>query len=173
MFENSKQIKRGLWLGALALMFASSGAQAKSTNPVDWEQVPLPACPTVQGGGDGHSPDPLTVFNQHVELADGELYLLRGRVVLASEKVARGGRKLQPYLELDTDAHPWLAGARRKASPYYMIEGTTAYWRAFSGSYGEIAARAHVQFKTGADGETVQVISLKVIPELSLIPRRE
>lgn len=169
MFKNLKQ---SLWLASVALLLNGAAANAQSNNPIDWAQIPAPACPTVKGGGDGHSPDPLTVFNQYVELSDKELYLLRGTVVLAPGHQGRG-RKLQPYFDVDTGAHPWLGGAHRKRNPVYLIEGTTAYWRAYNGSYGEIAAHARVQFKTDADGEIHQVISLKVIPELSLIPRRE
>lgn len=174
MFTKLRQLKNGLGLmGSFALLFAATGASADSSHSIDWAQIPLPACPTFKGGGDGHSPDPLTIFNQHVELADGEVYLLRGNVMLNTASLGRTKRKLQPYFNVDLQAHPWLANAARKSNPYYVIEGTAGYWRAFNGSYGELAARARVQFKTDADGEVRQVISLRVIPELTLIPRRE
>ena len=134
----------------------------------------MPACPESRGGGDGHSPDPLSTFNRHVELADGELYLLRGTVVLSKNtNVESLSHKLQPYFNVDLSAHPWLGSAKRASSPYYLIEGATSYWRAYAGSYGELAGIAHVQFMTNDDGDTVQVISLKPIPELSMIPRHE
>ena len=160
-----------MWFASVALLLNGAAANAQSNNPIDWAQIPAPACPTVKGGGDGHSPDPLTVFNQYVELRIGALSLARHR--RAGARTSGRGRKLQPYFDVDTGAHPWLGGAHRKRNPVYLIEGTTAYWRAYNGSYGEIAAHARVQFKTDADGEIHQVISLKVIPELSLIPRRE
>ena len=121
--------------------------------------------------GGGGQPDPLTLFNQHVELADGELYLLKGNVVMAPG-LTWGSRKLQPYFTVDLDAQPWLSGKQRKESPLYLIEGPLSSWRPYDGSYGQLAAEAHVQlFVTGA-GTAVQVISLKPIPELCSIPQR-
>lgn len=157
-----KKAGRSFWIGAIAaiVMGASPSAVASTGFETD---LPMPMCPGTKGGGDGHSPDPLNVFNQHVELADGELYLLRGRVEL---------RRKQPAFSVDIGEHPWLASLKRKGNPHYLIEGTASYWRAYDGSYGELAARARVQFKADADGTIRQVISLQVIPELSSFPRR-
>jgi hypothetical protein len=167
------------WVFALALLSAGVFASIAWAGPVgkpaiDWTRIPLPECPQGRGGGDGHQPDPHTVFNQRAELAGGELYLLRGTVVIASKSPSASlTRKKQPYFHVDLGAHPWLASAIRKANPYYLIEGTTSYWRAYNGSYGELAVKARVQFVTDAEGEVSQVISLQVIPELSLISKKE
>ena len=120
--------------------------------------------------GGGGQPDPLTVFNQHVELADGELYLLKGAVVMAPGIM--GSRKLQPYFNVDLNAVPWLSSKLRKESPLYLIEGAPSFWRAYDSSYGELAAEAHVQVFVTSTGTAIQVISLKPIPELSSIPQK-
>lgn len=126
--------------------------------------------PDDEDRGGGGQPDPLTLFNQHVELADGELYLLKGNVVMAPGLM--GTRKLQPYFNVDLDAQPWLSGKQRRQSPLYMIEGALSSWRPYEGSYGQLAAEAHVQLIVTATGTVQQVITLKPIPELSSIPQR-
>lgn len=120
--------------------------------------------------GGGGQPDPLTVFNSHVELADGELYLLKGEIVLAPA-LQGSSQRLQPYFSVDLEEHAWLAGKRRKDNPTYLIEGRPSSWRPYEGAYGELAAEAHVQGIVTSSGKVIQVISLRPIPELCRIPR--
>lgn len=165
----AKNLMTRVWIGALACLAASSLAAAggKHGEPRLVPPGPPGLCPIGAGNGGGGQPDPLTMFNQYVELADQGLYLLRGEVKVR----AMGSRRQQAYLEVDLEAHPWLANKERKIAPYYAIEGSVGYWRAFDGRYGELAAHARVQFRTGGDGEIQQVITLRPIPELSIFPR--
>ena len=55
--------------------------------------------------------------NRQVELADGEVYVLFGTIRYAPSFFTKS--KSVPYLEVDLDAHPWLANERRKLFPYY------------------------------------------------------
>lgn len=126
----------------------------------------------VESRGGGGQPDPLLPFNQHVELADGELYLLKGAIVMAPG-LTGASHKPQPYLSVDLRAQPWLSGKQRKQSPLYMIESGLSSWRPQEGAYGEIAAEAHVHLFVSPAGTPVEVISLKPIPELSSIQQQD
>ncbi|MCM2278232.1 MAG: hypothetical protein NDJ89_09170 [Oligoflexia bacterium] len=81
------------------------------------------------GGGSGEVPTPLEIYNQKVELADGERYILIGNVVLAEE----GRDRWKAYFEIDFAEHPWLATEKRKKSPFYPLEGPISYWKQFRG----------------------------------------
>lgn len=83
-------------------------------------------------GGGGEVPTPFEAFNQKAELADGEDYLLVGRVVI-QPVAGSGSDRLQAFLQVDLDVHPWLASARRKANPYYPLEGSVGFWRQYRG----------------------------------------
>jgi len=72
----------------------------------------------------GEIPWPFQVSNQAVELSDGERYLLIGSVEIIS------GR---PLFSVDLAKHPWLATAKRRENPRYILEGPTEYWKAFEG----------------------------------------
>lgn len=164
------KFKQGGWLAVIACMVLSGVVTRSAVASHQRPEPPVATTPDEDRGGGG-MPDPLTVFNQHVELADGELYLLKGTVVMAPALLG-SSRKLQPYFRVDLEAHPWLSGKKRKESPLYLIEGAQSTWRPFEGSYGDLAAEAHVQLLMTQSGDTVQVISLKPIPELSSIPHR-
>ena len=53
---------------------------------------------------------------------------------------------------MDLDAHPWLSGKKRQASPLYLIEGPLSSWRPYEGSYGELAAQADLQLFVDGEG---------------------
>jgi hypothetical protein len=64
------------------------------------------------GGKEGTVPFPFEALNRHVELADGEVYLLQGVVHKAEGEF---------YFNVDLDLHPWLANQNRRQSPFYPI----------------------------------------------------
>jgi hypothetical protein len=85
----------------------------------------------------GDVPWPFELSNQTAELADGERYLLFGRVEI------QGG---QAYFVVDLARHPWLASAKRKRNPkYQLISGDLAYWQTYLGRSLRVAARARWQ----------------------------
>jgi len=76
-------------------------------------------CSTRGGGSD--IPSPLTL-NQKVELAEGEHYVLVGRIQVIHEEA---------FFEVDFREHPWLANAKRAANPRYLLESISGYWKQF------------------------------------------
>ena len=72
----------------------------------------------------GEIPWPFQVSNQAVELSDGEKYLLMGTVEI---------RNSRAYFIVDLVKHPWLATAKRRENPAYLLEGSTDYWKAYEG----------------------------------------
>ena len=87
---------------------ASASASADSGRTELASLSPMPF-----GGGPGEVPTPFEV-NQLVELADGEQYVLAGRLV-----TQRTGRVV---FRVDLQQHPWLANSRRVKSPFYPID---------------------------------------------------
>jgi len=84
----------------------------------------------------GEVPIPFEDSNHRVELADGEIYTLIGRVRFLLDT---------PYLEVDLAQHPWLANSKRKLSPVYPIDGTPGLpidWRLHEGKVVRTYMRA-------------------------------
>lgn len=119
-----KGLSRG-WINglgvALILLSASvfpGGAQA--------------AIPT--GGGNGNDmPAPFLAINQKVELADGERYVLAGRIL---EKDGFF------YFRPDFGRHSWLSNGRRMQWPYYPFELSVSVPSSFVGKLVRFSGRA-------------------------------
>jgi hypothetical protein len=159
-------------LGTLFVVTALGAAAARAGGvPPSPPGIQCPCGDDDRGGGGGGQPDPhgQTIFNQHVELADGELYLLKGHIMTAPALMG-SSHKIQAYLAVDLSAHAWLAGKKRTETPVYPIEGSVAAWRSHDGANVELAAKAHVQVLFTRDGTPVQVITLVPIPELTTFP---
>ncbi|MGZ3708222.1 MAG: hypothetical protein ACXWPM_05310, partial [Bdellovibrionota bacterium] len=88
----------------------------------------------VDGGGTHEIPTPATAFNQKVELADGEFYMLYGNVRLIEEV---------PYFEVDLTSHPWLASTGRQSNPLYPLEGKASQWRRYENVRVRLSCVAH------------------------------
>jgi len=115
-------------------------------------------------GGSGDVPTPFLNTNQKVELSDGELYTLVGKV-----RSARDGF----YFEVDLGEHPWLASARRRASPLYGLEGSPSFWRRFDGRKVrlQVEAKGAVRVDSGT-GEAEYWISLQPLADPVLMQGR-
>lgn len=86
------------------------------------------------GGGGGEIPTPFEAYNQKVELADGEAYVLVGRVVI--DNIAPDGstsERMRAFFEIDLNEHPWLGNTKRKMRPFYPLEGAVSTWRRYNG----------------------------------------
>lgn len=84
------------------------------------------------GGGGIDVPTPFENTNRKAELSDGEDYTLEGYVMMFDPEWDSGTRSMdraRPFLRVDLARHPWLASAKRKAFPYYMLEGNPSFWR--------------------------------------------
>ena len=81
----------------------------------------------------GEIPWPFQTANQVVELADGERYVLMGRVLLIGS---------EPHFVVDLNQHPWLANSRRRADSSYPLAGTASYWRRYNGRRVQLRAVA-------------------------------
>jgi hypothetical protein len=183
MMENNGK-KSGWMIAAVALLAMLGSAQGIAFQGGEHDglsQLPLPACPSEGGerptpsGGGGNVPDPLAVYNEHVELADGEYYLLVGRIRIAPA-LQGSSRKLQAYLAVDLKAHPWLANKKRRDFALYPIEGSVAAWKSYEGMRVKLAARARSQALVlghGQDTEILQILSLVPFFEGSTIPWRD
>lgn len=76
-------------------------------------------------GGDGGVPSPFVeTSNRKVELADGEMYTLFGKVVFDSSDV--------PFFWVDLKKHPWLANKKRAVTPFYRLMGSREEWREYN-----------------------------------------
>ena len=133
---------------------------------------PGPSCPETgidQSRNGGELPDPLTVYNQRVELAPGELYLLVGTIKMLPDLQGRT-RKLLPYFEVGFKEQPWLGNAIRKTQPFYSVRSTSFNWRELDGQPVRLAARARVSYVLDPNGEVYPFHELEVIPEASSVP---
>jgi hypothetical protein len=103
------------------------------------------------GPGDGHDvPTPFDIrrhFNQRVELADGEKYLLWGDVK-------------RPYFKVDLHEHPWLKSSSG-LQKYYLLDGTEKIWEADEGQHVQLFCKAHVRKVKLEDGREDWVIALE------------
>jgi hypothetical protein len=85
--------------------------------------------------GGGEQPTPFSVPNRYVELADGESYDLIGQVVAGpaiSASIPYGQQ--QAWFVPDFAAQPWLANAKRVASPGYpMVDALWYAWAPYAG----------------------------------------
>ena len=115
--------KLSLGFAALAVVFASVVSTPASRASDD---------ATVSTLG-GEIPIPFKDANLRVELASGELYVLRGKVRVFANV---------PFFEVDLDQHGWLASELRTRSPYYVLEGVLDDWKAYEGQNIQLYSRA-------------------------------
>ncbi len=139
-------------LGVLGLVVLSLG-QAMAGAPI---------CPQRGGGGGGDIPFPFETANQKAELADGEVYILSGRVVFAPGPVS-----VEPaaYLEVDFKEHPWLESAKRKQVPFYLLENSEVDWKKWENQRVIVPVRAKGQILTNPHSDPVYTLTLKAIAE--------
>ena len=158
-----------IFIGLFACVLGhTSGVAAKSIDGSFGEQprvnLPAPGCYGSSGEGGGGMPDPLD-YNQHVELADGEIYLLAGTVRMLP--IAKSGSmQLRPHFEVDLKAQRWLASSARKASPYYLLEGASSTWKQHADEFAELVVRAHFRVLTDRNGVSRSVVMLERIASL-------
>ncbi len=108
--------------------------------------------PHLAGGATGgEMPSPLEDYNQKVELADGEIYFLAGKIVFFNE---------QPFFQVDLSIQPWLANSFRVENPYYSLEGSATLWHRYDGK--------KVKLLCQADGQIVNVQGLGLKYMISL-----
>lgn len=87
-------------------------------------------------GGGGGVPSPFTEnSNRKVELADGEMYTLQGKVVFDNNDVA--------WFWVDLAKHPWLANQKRQQNPYYRLMGSKEQWREYNEKSVQLICVAH------------------------------
>jgi hypothetical protein len=99
-------------------------------------------------GGGGGVPSPFVESsNRRVELADGEMYTLQGKVVFDSNDVA--------FFWVDLEKHPWLANAHRQQNPYYRLIGSKDQWREYNEKSIQLICIA--RGVTTADGYEIQL----------------
>lgn len=106
----------GITLKILSFFIFVTGLTAvvnRSTFGIDYDVRKARTCPGDVGGtgNEWDLPWPFTT-NQKVELADGEYYVLIG-------KLRKGYRDY--YFEVDLELHPWLGHSKRKQNPYYLV----------------------------------------------------
>ena len=115
-------------------------------------------------GGSGDVPTPFLNTNQRVELSDGELYTLVGRIHALRDSA---------LFEVDLAEHPWLASARRKASPLYGLEGSPSFWRRFDGKKVRVLVEAKgIARLSPATGEPEYWLSLQPVADPIVISSR-
>lgn len=95
-------------------------------------------CVGLKAGG-GDVPVPFGM-NSRVELADGELYMLLGRVRILPRTA--GSRAPRVYFEVDLQSHSWLDSKKRRMNPRYPIEGTPEQWQQYDGQRVKLSCRA-------------------------------
>lgn len=87
-------------------------------------------------GGGGGVPSPFgEKSNRKVELADGEMYVLDGKVVFDNNDVA--------WFWVDLAKHPWLANQKRQQNPYYLLLGSKEDWRQYADKSIQLICIAH------------------------------
>lgn len=117
------------------------------------------------GGGGGEVPTPFSI-NRHFELADQELYVLSGKVVILSEtevnpKSPNAYQAPRAYLQINLEHSPWLANDRRVRRPYYRLKGSyLEYVRACSKKVTHLF-RAHGLIENQAYLIELEPITLK------------
>jgi hypothetical protein len=110
----------------------------------------------------GEVPIPFEDSNQRVELADGEIYTLIGRVRFQLDT---------PYLEVDLGQHPWLANSKRKLSPVYPIDVSPSLpvdWKVLEGKLVKSYMRARgfitkLEFRPGVEPRLEYRIGLEAM----------
>ena len=148
---------------SLCLFAGLSGSSARATA--------LP-CPDVTGGTGSEIPTPFDL-NRRVELADGEEYLLVGKIVFKTIATVDGIR-VRPYFAVDLNQHPWLASAKRKEMPFYPLSAPYARWKTFDGVRVKMSsiARGRITADNPRGGVEYQ-IELSVSPRGTLEPYNE
>lgn len=77
----------------------------------------------------GELPVPFEKANKKVELADGEEYVLSGRVMLAQVGLKMGAQRGPVVFNIDLEEQPWLASASRVNNPFYPLQGAIEDWK--------------------------------------------
>ena len=113
---------------------------------------------TYGGNGSGGFPSKMS-SNAHVELADGEHYILTGSVEINHGDV---------YLDIDFDDQPWLANGRRRTEPYYLIDDNAAKWVKFVGKHVSVNVLAH-GVVSEINGQYVYTIYLEPMKDAAII----
>lgn len=113
--------------------------------------------------GDGHRvPTPFDTANRRFELADGEVYLLYGTVVLLPSLVNDSGT-LTPYLNIDFQRASWLKNAKRSQTPYYRLRESSFRWDDWNNNKKNILVKAHGEVIQEKNGIHEYEISLEPI----------
>jgi hypothetical protein len=99
-----------------------------------------PPRPVVPGG---EIPTPFSDMNRKVELADGEVYDLIGRVVFPAA---------EPYLHVDLASHPWLENKRRASNPLYPLVTDDFDWKTYEGAWLTVQVKAEGRIVNDAQG---------------------
>jgi len=144
-----------LWLGSGII------SSALATECINEHGVVVPGysgCSHQPQGNGGGMPIPFGV-NDRVELADGEYYLLVGKViVLPKQKLKNSPRVL---FEIDFGQHPWLANAKRYNDPVYPLLGNLSVWKKYNGQTVKLACRARGGIVKSGGRHMEYVISLE------------
>ncbi|MEK6706758.1 MAG: hypothetical protein AABZ06_13320 [Bdellovibrionota bacterium] len=113
------------------------------------------------GGGGGEIPSPFS-YNQKVELADGEYYVLVGQVKILPSKYPLQYRAV---FMVDFDQHPWLANYKRVKEPFYPLDGSVDFWRTYEGMDLKFSCKAKAKLinTSGGKGTPRYVITLEAL----------
>jgi hypothetical protein len=143
-----------LWV-SLSLVSSASWAAAPtdSGTPGTKDEV----CP----GKGGDVPTPFSCANKRVELADGEKYILVGKIRTYGNT---------SYLEVDLDEHAWLATSRRQKSPYYPLAMPISFWKPWEGLRVKLLVEASGRVVFEPQGKTSYIIVLLPASEPVLHP---
>lgn len=132
-FLGRMQIQCGV---VVAVILGLSGALFFGISKSDARELPsvhqAKSCGAFGGGGE--LPSPFDTANHRVELADGEAYLLVGRVVMMQNPGFSTDNRMFPYFRVDLNEHPWLATEKRISQPYYPLEGAVEDWKKYVGA---------------------------------------
>ncbi|NDD91734.1 hypothetical protein EBZ37_06590 [bacterium] len=141
---------------SISVRFATSTANAASeilARPVlvcggayaDIPTAPDENCFSTCGG---EIPWPFQLSNQTVELADGDKYVLMGRVVIKNGS---------PRFVVDLERHPWLANSQRKVDSSYPLVGSVEYWKRYEDKLLQLRAQARWVPNTSGQAPYVDV----------------
>ena len=102
---------------------------------------------------------PFVVKELHVELADGESYVLSGWIRVQGSYV---------FFQPDFCAHPWLASKARLNEPgYVIIKDSRQDWRAYDNKKVVISTIAHGQIVTRGGGNPAKYILMLEVNTVS------
>lgn len=153
---------------AAMVLHVGVGAHAQARECVKYDGVVVQRAGDCEGtdGGGGEVPIPFGL-NARAELADGESYVLVGKVEV-NPKAAGGIHDPRVRLEIDLREQLWLANAKRTQHPFYPIEGGVANWKKYDGQRIKLACKAHGRIMKNEDGNPEYVIYLEALQPLML-----